>query len=508
MNKWFVEILYSSKLRLFFTVTVAQAPLMFFSFAAFSFLYSSTPFLVTAINGDVITLAGTSDGFANGIGTNAKFRSLHGISCSPIGNFALVVDYHNHLIRQIDLSTTSVTTLAGSVSSSGSANGIGTNSKFNYPTGVSISPDSSFALVADYYNNLIRHIVLSTVTVTTLAGVTGSTGAQNGLGTNAKFNYPTRVSISPNHSFALVADYYNSLIRHIVLTTASVTTLAGAVGSAGFVDGYGTNAKFNFPYAVSLSPDGLLALVADYSNNRIRQIDLSTILVTTLAGTTSSGSTNGVGTQASFYYPMGVTISPDSSVALIAEYQRNLIRRVVLTSASVTTLAGGGTGSTNGIGTNALFSSPYDVSLSADGSYALVTDNFNDLIRKVSVSSLEPKGGRGGEHETSDPVASLSSSPLPPSPSSSPSSPLPTVSQSTSCSCARDNATAASLERCLSWMVRLFSPPTPTNPPPYSPPPLLQAELVSEGSQLSITPSLSPSPLSVSVVERGSKEEH
>jgi hypothetical protein len=184
--------------------------------------------------GTVSTLAGAagSSGATNGMGTNSKFKGPIGVSISPDGLFALVGDQNNHLIRHIVLSTASVTTLAGVAGSSGATNGVGTNSKFYYLSGVSISPDGLFALVADQYNNLIRQIILSTASVTTLAGVAGSSGATNGVGTNSKFYYPSGVSISRDGLFALVGDPNNNLIRHIVLSTASVSTLAGVAGSS------------------------------------------------------------------------------------------------------------------------------------------------------------------------------------------------------------------------------------------------------------------------------------
>jgi hypothetical protein len=84
--------------------------------------------------------------------------------------------------------------------------------------------------------------------VMTLAGVAGSSGSSNGAGTIAKFYNPIGVSISPDGVYALVADTYNCLIRHIIISTASVTTLAGVAGSAGSSNGVGTNILFNNPH--------------------------------------------------------------------------------------------------------------------------------------------------------------------------------------------------------------------------------------------------------------------
>jgi DNA-binding beta-propeller fold protein YncE len=367
--------------------------------AAHSRLISSSTivtFIATIPSGSpqghsVTTVAGVvgSAGSTNGIGTNAKFNFPFGLDISPDGSFALVADTYNHLIRQIVLSSSAVTTVAGVAGSFGSTNGIGTNAKFYIPRGVDISPDGSFALVADYYNHLIRQIVLSSSAVTTVAGVARSLGSTNGIGTNAKLNQPFGAAISPDGSFALVADTDNHLIRQIVLSSSVVTTVAGVAGSSGSTNGIGTNAKFYYPAGVAISPDGSFALVAEYDNDMIRQIVLSSSAVTTVAGVAgSSGSTNGIGTNAKFDYPHGIDISPDGSFALVADTYNYLIRQIVLSSSAVTTVAGvaGSFGSTNGIGTNAKLNQPRGVAISPDGSFALVVDYGNHLIREVLFS--------------------------------------------------------------------------------------------------------------------------
>jgi hypothetical protein len=367
--------------------------------------------------GIILTLAGVagSSGAINGIGTNSQFNCPIGVAISPDGLFALVGDRLNHLIRRIILSTASVSTLAGVAGSSGAINGIGTNSKFNYPVGVAISPDGLFALVAESNNHLIRQIILSTASVSTLAGVAGAAGAINGIGTNSKLNAPDGVSISPDGLFALIGDNSNHLIRHIILSTASVSTLAGVAGSSGAINGIGTNSKFSNVRGVSISPDGLFALVGDFGNHLIRQIVLSTASVSTLAGVAgSSGAINGIGTNSKFKNPHGVPISRDGLFALVGEESNHLIRQIILSTASVSTLAGvaGAAGAINGIGTNSKLNAPDGVSISPDGFFALVGDALNHLIRQIILPTA--------------PLSSLPSA-FPSLPSVSPSS-LPSAS--------------------------------------------------------------------------------
>jgi DNA-binding beta-propeller fold protein YncE len=345
--------------------------------------------------GNVTTLAGGtgSSGSTNGVGTIALFNDPTGVSISPDGVYALVADFENHQIRHIVISTASVATLAGVALSTGSTNGVGTTALFSRPVRVCISPDGVFALVAEFENHLIRHIIISTASVTTLAGVAGFSGSTNGVGAIAQFNAPIGVCISPDGVFALVADRYNHLIRHIIISTASVTTLVGVAGSFGSTNGVGAIAQFNNPIGVSISPDGVFALVADQINHLIRHIIISTASVTTLVGVAGfSGSTNGVGTIAQFNNPYGVSISPDGVFALVADYDNNLIRQIIISTASVTTLVGvaGFSGSTNGVGTIAQFNNPIGVSISPDGVFALVADRINQLIRHIIISRVTP----------------------------------------------------------------------------------------------------------------------
>ena len=110
-------------------------------------------------------------------------------------------------------------------------------------------------------------LCLSTV-VTTLAG-TGSSGSANGTGTSASFYAPSGITTDGTNLY--VVDYGNHLIRQIVISTGVVTTLAGT-GSSGSADNStGTSAGFNQPYGITT--DGTNLYVADYGNHLIRKID-------------------------------------------------------------------------------------------------------------------------------------------------------------------------------------------------------------------------------------------
>jgi len=320
----------------------------------------------------VTTLAGTgSTGSTdNSTGTSASFNYPQGITTD--GTNLYVADTSNHLIRKIVISTGAVTTLAGTGSSGSTDNSTGTSASFYDPR--EITTDGTNLYVADTKNNLIRKIVISTGAVTTLAG-TGSMGSANGTGTSASFYYPQGITTDGTNLY--VAEEGNHLIRKIVISTGVVTTVAGT-GSSGSANGTGTSASFQFPGGITT--DGTNLYVGDYMNDLIRQIVISTGVVTTVAGTGSSGSANGTGTSASFQNPKGVTT--DGTNLYVADMFNHLIRKIVISTGAVTTVAGTGSqGSADGTGTSASFYRP--TGITTDGTNLYVADYVNNLIRKI-----------------------------------------------------------------------------------------------------------------------------
>ncbi|SVC78579.1 uncharacterized protein METZ01_LOCUS331433, partial [marine metagenome] len=266
---------------------------------------------------EVTTLAGSgSYGSTNGTGTSASFYSPVGITTD--GTNLYVADTDNHLIRKIVISTGVVTTLAGSGTAGSADDDNGTAASFNKPYG--ITTDGTNLYVADRNNHLIRQIVISTGVVTTVAG-TGSDGSVNGTGTLASFYNPRGITTDGTNLY--VAEYGNHLIRQIVISTGVVTTVAGT-GSSGSVNDNGTAASFYAP--TGITTDGTNLYVADGSNSLIRQIVISTGVVTTVAGTGSSGSSNGTGTAASFYIPTAITT--DGTNLYVGDYGNSVIRQI------------------------------------------------------------------------------------------------------------------------------------------------------------------------------------
>ncbi|MBM3854099.1 MAG: hypothetical protein FJ399_13250, partial [Verrucomicrobia bacterium] len=330
------------------------------------------------------TLAGTagSSGNTDSTGTAARFFNPKGVAVDASGN-AYVADSANHTIRKIVINTGVVTTIAGTAGSSGSADGTGPAARFNAPQGVAVSGTDLF--VSDTFNHTIRKIDLTTNAVTTVAGTAGSFGTTDATGATARFNGPIGlVAVGAN---LYVADTGNSSIRQVVIATGVVTTFAGSTsGATGTLDGTGTAARFD--HAGGIAADALNLYVADTNNHAVRKIVISSGVVTTIAGTAgTAGQADGTGTAATFRFPGGVGVDGSGTNLYVADSNNHAIRRVVISTAAVTTVGGsaGLIGTTDGVGSAARFQGPYGITVDSGGSL-YVADVNNQTIRRATVA--------------------------------------------------------------------------------------------------------------------------
>lgn len=173
-----------------------------------------------------------------------------------------------------------------------------------------------------------------------------------------------------------------------------VTTYAGSLTS-GVADGFRTAATFINPRGIVFSPSGYLYAADDGARN-IRRIDPNGY-VTTFAGSGNPGFVNGQGTAASFSHIFALAVDAAGNL-YVTDYTNNAIRKID-TSANVTTLAGNGTaGSADGSGMNATFNSPLGICVDSSGN-VFVADSGSAKIRKITptgvVTTLAGNGSSG-----------------------------------------------------------------------------------------------------------------
>ncbi len=330
------------------------------------------------------TLAGLagSSGTTNGVGSAARFNRLNAVVPDAAGN-VYVADLNNHAIRKIAPNGT-VTTLAGLPGTSGYTNATGTAARFNNPGGIVIGTDGNI-YVADGNNHAIRRVTPAGV-VTTFAGATTAvTGTTDATGTAARFNGPAALAVDAAGNF-YVAEFGNHAIRKIS-SGAVVTTVAGLKGTAGSVNGNGTNARFNTPEGVAVDATGNV-YVADFGNHAIRKIAPNGD-VTTVAGqlgiSPANGNVDGAAAVSRLNGPNGVTALPDGSL-LVADYWNHALRKITATGYVLTLAGGNGAGHENGTGLGIKFNGPSQIAFGADGRL-YVADQSNHVVRRGIITS-------------------------------------------------------------------------------------------------------------------------
>jgi len=308
----------------------------------------------------VTTFAGTgSSGFVNGTGTAASFNSPDSLVSDTSGNI-YVFDVTNGAIRKITSSQV-VTTFALLTSGSG------------------IAIDSSGNLFVSR-GGLITKITSSGAS-STFAGST-TTGNSDGTGTAATFSSIWGITVDSSDNL-YVTDSGNHNIRKIT-SSGVVTTFAGSTaGTSGSANGTGTAATFYYPASLAFDSSNNL-FVTEFGNHMIRKITSSGV-VTTFAGSTTSGSADGTGTAATFLTPLGIVIDSNDSMYVVDKYN-HMIRKI--TSAGVVTTIIGTTtsGNTNGVGTAALLNFPTGIAKDSSGNL-YIADYSNNLIRKVTITT-------------------------------------------------------------------------------------------------------------------------
>jgi len=238
--------------------------------------------------------------------------------------------------------------------------------------------------------------------VTTIAGKVSNAGTFiNGTGSVAGFNMPNKVATDAAGNI-YTADAGNNVIRKI--TPAGVVTTFAGSGAATTTNGVGTSASFKNPLGIASDASDNL-YVAEGSGNCIRKITPNGV-VTTIAGSGIAGSNNDTGIAATFSNPSGLAVDAAGNI-YVADSGNNLIRKI--TSAGVvTTLAGNTTpGFTDGGAlTGASFNKPYGVAVDVSGN-VYVADALNYAVRKITadgmVSTIAGDGFSAEENGPDDP---------------------------------------------------------------------------------------------------------
>jgi sugar lactone lactonase YvrE len=355
--------------------------------------------LIALYPGIITTLAGNGTwGYQDSQNpAAAMFRNPQGIALDGSANVAYVTDSVNQLIRKIVLASGSVTTVAGNGSAgSGGDGGPATSASLNTPTGVAV--DSAGNLyIADQGNNLIRRVDAATQIISTVAGggtvASGTDGVgDGGPATSAILYGPQGVALDPAGNL-YIADAFHNLVRMVNAASGTITVVAGG-GAAGGTDGLGdggaaTSAQLNNPSGVALDSAGNL-YIADTNDQLIRRVDVTSGVITAVAGNGSPGyrGDNGLATAASLKSPQGVAVDAANNV-YVADFGNNAIRQISAATQKIVTLAGRGSTGYYGDGGNpavAFLTNPTSLAVDENGNL-YIADYGNNVIRNVSYAA-------------------------------------------------------------------------------------------------------------------------
>ncbi len=330
-----------------------------------------------------------------GPATQALINRVDALAMDGAGNLYMA-DEKNNRVRKID-SNGVITTFAGTGTAGFSGDGgLATQAQLNAPTGV-CTDTSGNVFINDISNFRVRKVspggVISTVAGngqgSSVIGTTYGTLGDGGQATNASFSIVIRCAT--DHSGNLfVVDQGAHCVRKINLQ-GIISTFAGHCVAAAASNGYSgdggpaTSAVFNNPTAVSFDPSGNL-YITDQANHRIRKVDATTNIITTVFGngTQGSGGDGGLGTSASIAFP-GSTVFDAAGVMYVADTVGHKIRKMD-TNGIVSTIAGNGAAGYGGDGGPALqatLNDPFPITLDFEGN-VYFGEFSNNRIRVIS----------------------------------------------------------------------------------------------------------------------------
>jgi sugar lactone lactonase YvrE len=363
---------------------------------------------VDAATGAVTTVAGSVSGFGGdgGPATAALLRQPEGIVVDGAGN-VLISDSYNSRVRRVDGATGLITTIAGGGSSWNE--GIpATEAIVGGPKGLAVDASGNL-LVAEAGNSRIRRVDARTGIITTVAGNRLGFFGDGGPATAAALRTPTSVAVDFARNI-YVADTADNRIRKVDATTGVMTTIASATTVSGLYE----------PLAVAVDGAGNLFFAGCKWSYRVWRRDAGTGTITVVAGTGEYGYSGdgGPATAAKLFCPAGLALDRAGNL-FIADRDNSSVRRVDSATGVISTFAGTGKPGFSGDGgpaTAAMLDWPSAVAVDSRGN-VFISDRDNHRIRRVDggagiITTVAGTGSRGFGGEGGPASAAMLASPF------------------------------------------------------------------------------------------------
>ncbi len=320
-----------------------------------------------------------------------------------------IADTFNNRIRKVTASTSIISTIVGTGATTYNGDGgQGTSTTMAWPVGVAIDTSGNL-YIGDSLNHRVRKLTVLTSIVSTIAGNgTASHSGDSGQATSAAIKCPGGVTLDTTGN-VYISDFGCGfhVIRKVSVSTGVISTIAGVASTSGGYNGdniQATAAKLYVPDDVVLDSFGNL-YICDRYNNRIRKVDVSTGVITTVVGTGTASST-GDGSASTSATTNGPCYSRFDSAGnyYISECEGNRIRKVSTVTTAIptsypslsphsisviSTIAGTGTASysgDNGLATSATLNGPSGIVIDASGN-VFFSDFNNNRVRKITAST-------------------------------------------------------------------------------------------------------------------------
>jgi hypothetical protein len=338
----------------------------------------------------IFTVVGTGQANYGGDGDMARRAELNqpfDVALDREGNLYFS-DANNHCVRRVERHSGIIATMAGTGQAGYSGDGgAATLAQLNSPYGIALDTTNNLYIV-DRLNACIRVVEATTGVIYTIAG-TGQPGfaGDGGPASQAQLQEPNDIVLD-NQGRAFIADVRDHRVRVIDLSSGIITTFAGTgEGGSSGDGGHASRAALFGPRALAFGPTGDLYICLR-NDHKVRQVDMRTGIIQTVAGTGERGYTGdqGPALQASFNGPKEIAVDRNANIVLV-DTENHCIRRIEAASGLVTTVAGTGQPGGDGDGgpaTAATLKRPHGACVDEVGNI-YIGDSENHRVRFVSI---------------------------------------------------------------------------------------------------------------------------
>lgn len=312
--------------------------------------------------------------------TLSKYSLTYTQAGDAKSKWSVVISNANGSIRsnEVRVRPKGIALLAGSIGGIGSTDGVGLDARFGELGGIAVDRSGNI-FVSDYSNHVIRKISPSGH-VSTLAGLAGHAGFENGIGRSARFFYPKGIAVD------LLENVYvfdRSCTIRKINSTGLVTNFAGKLGLCKSSDGKTGDAQFLWPIDLQSDAYGNLYVMEFGPSQAPEWGDLRKITLTGEVSTVLKSDPSPLYSERRLYRPRSFTVTPNGSIYVSSV---STIRRVDQ-NGIVHAFVGGEEGYRDETGKLAQFSGPVGLAASASGDM-FVADTYNNVIRKVDATGI------------------------------------------------------------------------------------------------------------------------